>query len=181
MVVRRVSSEPLLTSPPASSSSSHSPSSSVALVSPEPEASHHYSLDGLAKMWDDNEIVRGRLREQQNLCRHWDIKNSKEMDVSVDATLANCRINDSVLGPILKFIHANGGKMPSIDRVIEQVTLLYKMAKVSATGEKMYQEGWAVRRLCSHMKRLIHKQYQPKDRFCFLDRCLNLIRCIFKK
>ncbi len=170
-----MSSEPLLTPSASSGGGGDSPldvrNASLQMVSPRSDASEessfHYSLEGLALTWDNTEIVRQRLRDQQNLCRHIDPKKNLEVDAYVERTLQNCRCNHSVLSPLLKIMKENNGKLPSIDRVMEQVDLLFKMAKVAVTGEKVYQEGWAVRRLIAHMKKMKHKSHQPKDQCSF--------------
>lgn len=172
--LRRVSSEPLLTPSASSGGGGDTPLDVVnagsQMVSPRSdtseEPSFHYPLEGLALTWDNTEIVRQRLRDQQNLCRHIDPKKGLELDAYVERTLQNCRCNEAVLSPLLKLMHQNNGKLPSIDRVMEQVNLLFKMAKVAVTGERVYQEGWAVRRLVAHMKKMKHKSHQPKDQ-CF--------------
>ena len=162
-MVRRLSSR-------SSASGAASSSGASPVVPPRSELSdegiHHYSLDGLADLWDSSSLIRERLRSQHNLCRHFDNKTKNEMDCYVERSVHNLKCNKEVISPVLKFMWVNDAKVPSIDRVIEQVTLLYKKAKCAVTGDKLYHEGWAVRRLCAYLKTFAHKPYLPKDRFC---------------
>lgn len=143
MAIRRVSSTALLVSTPSSSGASP-------MVSPRSdysdEGANHYSLDGLANLWDDTGVIRQRLRDQQQLCRHWDPTQKMEVDAYPERSVADVKCNQAVLSPILKFMAKNGQKVPSIDRVIEQVSLLFKKAKCPANGDRFYQEGWSVDR-----------------------------------
>eukprot|EP00438_Fugacium_kawagutii_P034741 Skav230825 [mRNA] locus=scaffold851:504664:505080:+ [translate_table: standard] len=138
------------------------------MVSPRSDVSddgaHHFSLDGLASEWDDIGLVRERLRDQQQLCRHWDPTQKKEVDAYPERNVPDLKCNQLIISPVLKFMAKNGRKVPSIDRVIEQVTLLFQKAKCPASGDRYYQEGWSVRRLCSYLKRFAFKKgYKVKE------------------
>ena len=128
------------------------------------EPSVHFSLEGLATKWDNTELVRTRLREHQQLCRHWDPKTGDLVDQHVDKNTLNVKANQEVLSPVLKLMAQNKLAVPSIDNIIQQVDILYKKAKhPMGNGDRLYQEGWAIRRLASYLKSLTYKDHPPKE------------------
>lgn len=146
-----------------SSSGTPSPRSQTSQSDSE-QGGGHYSLDGLATTWDNSEIIRDRLREHQQLTRSFDVKSQKLVDQYVERSLVNLKHNVEVLSPVLKLMQANKGVVPAIDRIIEQVDILYKKAKhPGGKGDRLYQEGWAVRRLCAYAKSITYKPHPPKE------------------
>lgn len=145
----------------ASSSGSPSPPSTPR---PEEEAGVHYSLDGLASAWDQEASIRERFRSSQQLCRHFDPKEGKELDQFVERSTHNLKTNVAVISPLAKIMRENQCAIPSIDSIIHQVDLLYKIAKhPMPRGDRICQEGWAVRRLVALLKQLTYKRAPPKE------------------
>ena len=135
------------------------------------EPSVNFSLEGLATQWDNTDLIRTRLREHQQLCRHWDPKVGGLVDQHVEKNTLNLKANQEVLSPVLKLMAQNKCAVPSIDNIIHQVDILYKKAKhPMGNGDRLYQEGWAIRRLATYLKSLTYKDHPPKEMSsCFLN------------
>lgn len=77
--------------------------------------------------------------------------------------MANLKLNASIISPVLVFMAQNDQLCPMIDHVLEQVKKLFTKSKSSFNGDRVYQEGWAIRRLLSLTKSLMWKDKFPKD------------------
>ncbi|CAJ1372108.1 unnamed protein product [Effrenium voratum] len=122
-----------------------------------------YDLSGVSESWDDTALVRQRLREGNRVLMHWDGLLHKEVNEYVERTNSNVKLNREILTPLLKLMSQNDQLLPQIDRVMEQMGLLYQKAKVSVSQETIYQESWAIRRLLTTAKSWQYKDHPPKD------------------
>ena len=87
------------------------------------------------------------------------------MDQHVEKNTLNLKANQEVLSPVLKLMAQNKCAVPSIGNIIQQVDILFKKAKhPMGNGDRLYQEGWAIRRLASYLKSLTYKDHPPKER-----------------
>ena len=127
------------------------------------EKSGKYSLDGLAVSWDDEPLIRNRMRNNENLMRHWDSKKGEETNDDVTRNVANLKLNYKVLAPLLVKMASNGHLLPAIDRIMEEVGKLLVRCKVPHDGERIYREGWAIKKLLSLAKAQMWKDRTPKD------------------
>jgi hypothetical protein len=147
----------------ASGSGSQSPRSSSSPTIPERVGS--WAMDDLALTWDNCDHIRSRLRNYEHLMKHVDHKTGLYTEQYCEKTVANLRANATVLSPLFKLMSRNERTLPSLDRLMEQVSKLFLRSKVTYTknGDRIYQESWAIRRLCSLGKAQIHRGQWPKD------------------
>ena len=128
------------------------------------ESGVNYPLEGLSKMWDAMDSIRDRLREGYPLLLHYDPKDKKLVVQVVQKTRHNCKANADVISPVLGFVKRHGGAVPCIDNLMYEVDLFYKKSKSSlGSAERLYQDGWAIRRLVAVVKAATYKPYQPQD------------------
>ena len=151
----------------ASSSGESSPTPSPSGSRSDSQSSErvgNWAMDDLAITWDNCEGVRSRLRENHHLMMHWDPKTSGSTDAHVEKNVGNLKNNHEVLSPIFKLMGANDRTLPNLDR-LEQVTKLFEKSKCRYNnhGDRVYQESWAIRRLCSLGKAQLHRYTWPKD------------------
>ena len=121
-----------------------------------------YSLGGLAQRWDDCQDVRNRLRNEYDLV----VKDDGHGGISnghVDKTMVNVVANSIVLSPILKLMADNGRRVPGIDDLLPEVSLVYDFNKIIADEAKWYKDAWAIRRLLTYVKALIWRPAPPRD------------------
>ena len=113
----------------------------------------NYSLRGLALAWDNRSAIRDRLREQKRLLLQYDTKLKQTMVAkSVDKSVYNIRINQAVLSPVLHLVRANRQLQPGLDRLIEEIKILYAKYKIDILGDIVYHEAWSIRHLLSLLK-----------------------------
>lgn len=141
------------------------------------DKSSRYSIDGVASQWDDEPQVRLRMRNSDHLLKHWDSKKGAETNDDVTRNVANLKLNYKVLSPLLKKMAENGHLLPVIDNIMEQVRNLLTRCKVQHDGERVYREGWAIKKLLSLAKSQMWKERNPKDPICrsiLMDLGVNL-------
>ena len=124
-------------------------------------------MDTLAQSWDDTPAVRERLRQHKSLLRGWDNTTKSESNVFVDKTVVNLKINAIIMKPLFHLMRDQDRTLPSLDRLMEQVKLIYErlQLKLNNHGDVIYQDAWAIRRLCQVAKKEINRPLPPKDRF----------------
>lgn len=123
-----------------------------------------YSLEGLAREWDNLDQVRDRLRDGHHLIMHYDPGTGLLTDQPVEKTLQNIRMNRIPLRPLHLRMKAQELQIPTIDVLIEEVRKLYKYSKVNVSHDVLYHETWACRRLASLAKNALqHRRYLSED------------------
>jgi hypothetical protein len=127
-----------------------------------------YSLGGLAQTWDDCQDVRNRLRNEYDLVVKGD-GNDGISNGHVDKNMANVVANSFVLSPILKLMAENGRRVPGIDDLLPEVSLVYDFNKIITDEAKWYKDAWAIRRLLTYVKAMIWRPAPPRDP----DNCQN--------
>lgn len=97
---------------------------------------------------------------------HYDHVSQREIVAYVDKTVANLKLNNFVLSPLLKLMRENDRTLPSLDRLIEQMGKVYECSRVRVEkhGDRLYQESWGLRRLCVLPKKEFNRPNPPKDR-----------------
>lgn len=135
----------------------------------------NWSMDDLHLTWDNSECVRSRMREVDQLLQHLDPKSHEATNRYVEKCVTNPRLNHAILSPVFKLMALHDRTLPSLDKLMEQVTLLFKRSKVvfNNHGDRVYQDSWAIRRLCSLGKAQLHRNQWPKDclfrkQICFI-------------
>ena len=111
-------------------------------------------------------LVRERLRGGHNLNMNYDQEKHVATDSYVEKTIPSLKLNHFVVSPLLKMMAANDRTLPNLDRLLQQVTYLFERSKVNLgtkRGDRIYQEGWAIRRLCGVAKKLLYRPSLPKD------------------
>lgn len=121
-----------------------------------------YSLAGLAQTWDDCQDVRNRLRDQYDLIVKCD-GNGVISNGQVDKNMANAIANSIILSPILKVMADNGRRVPGIDDLLPEVSLIYDFNKVVSDEAKWYKDAWAIRRLLTYVKAMMWRPAPPRD------------------
>lgn len=122
-----------------------------------------FDIDTLAASWDDLAIVRERMRNGQNLLLHYDPLLEMATSNYVDATVDNLRIDAEILHPLLCIMKDHSNQLPAINKLINAVEEVYRIAKLSRTPDHFYQQAWAVRRLISKLKRFTYRPLPPQD------------------
>ena len=122
-------------------------------------------MDNLAITWDNTEAVRERLRSGCHLMRAWSPELSQELDIFVDKSVENIKINAPVLSPIFKLVKENDRTTPCIDRIMVEVASVFARCKVQFTKhqDRIYQDSWAIRRLCTYAKAQQFRDGPPKE------------------
>ena len=116
-----------------------------------------YSLENLARVWDDTPEVRERLREGHHLMRHWCNQTKKDTNDPVTSIVANLKLNHFVLKPVMTLMRANSHLIPCVDNLMEEITVLFQRCKLQFNGDRVYHEAWAVRRLATLAKSQLWK------------------------
>ena len=161
------------TSRASSSSSSGSPSASNRSVSRERVG--NYDLSGLSRAWDNDPVIRERVRDGHHLCRHWDETTEQEVNAYVECSVEDARANKFVLAPVLVLMKSNDLLLPNIDKLIQSIDLLYDTARKPRAMLHCYQQAWSIRRLIQQVKTHLYKDYPPQDCKCETILCM----CIF--
>ena len=113
----------------------------------------NYSLQGLAQTWDNSSPIRARLRDRQRFLLQWDPKLKAEVVVTrVPKSIHSVRANPEALKPLLVLVRENHSLLPIIDRVMEEIQLLYNAFEIKVSGETVYHEAWALRQLVVLLK-----------------------------
>jgi len=126
----------------------------------------NWSMDGLADAWDNCPLLRQRLRGGGNLLQNFDSEKHVATNGYVDKTVPSLKLNHFVMAPILKLMGENGKTLPALDRVLHQIGVLFDRSQLNLgakRGDRIYQEGWAIRRLCGVAKKQLYRTSPPKD------------------
>ena len=122
-----------------------------------------YCLNGLASCWDQDFLVRQRLRSGLNLVCKYDPSTGASITGTVEKSADNCKINNFILSPILCMMFQNDFKLPAIDEVQTHVADIYQLNQCTVTEVQIYQDSWAIRRLLHYMKSMLYRPTFPKD------------------
>lgn len=123
-----------------------------------------YSLQGVAKAWDDDNVVRQRLRDEFNLVLMADpLNDGMGKNGHVEKSAKNLKVNDCILMPLLKIMHQYDLRLPAIDEVLAQVSKVYSFGKITVSEGQVYQDSWAIRRLLHYTKSMLYRTSYPKD------------------
>lgn len=122
-----------------------------------------YELGSLVKAWDNDEELRGRVREKHPLLRAWDEVNSVAVDADVGKSIENCTLNAAALKPLLRLMKDNNLLLPALDRLIESIDKFYQTSKMIKSLEHCYKMAWGFRDLISTLKNLCYKPSPPTD------------------
>lgn len=147
------------------SSSGHSgPPSPTSTTASTPERVGTWDMGNLALEWDNCPVIRSRLRDMSYFMKHVNEKGDL-VDAFCEKTVANLRANDAVLSPVFKLMAAHDRTLPSLDKLMEQIQILFVRSKATYNkhGDRIYQDAWAIRRLCSLGKAQFHRTTWPKD------------------
>ena len=126
----------------------------------------NWSMDGLADDWDNCPLTRQRLRDGNNLLQNFDSEKHAATNGYVDKTIPSLKLNHFVMAPVLKLMGKNGKTLPALDRLLHQIGVLYERSQINLghkRGDRIYQEGWAIRRLCGVAKKQWYRTAPPKD------------------
>ena len=147
---------------------------------PKPQASG-YPLDNLAAEWDNTPEVRDQMRAGDHLMKAWNPTLMSATNDFVDHTVENIRANACVLSAVFKRMAQHERDIPCIDRIMDQVRDLYQRCKVTFTKhqDRVYQDSWAVRRMCTYAKAQRYRDGPPKEprvkETCFIHVCLKYL------
>lgn len=128
----------------------------------------NWAMDTLSDTWDNCPLVRERLRQGHNLFMNFDVDKHEATDQYVDKTIASLKTNHFVLSPVFKLMAMNDRTLPNLDRVMQQIAKLFDRSKLNLgekRGDKVYQDAWALRRLCGVGKKETYRTSAPKDLF----------------
>lgn len=133
------------------------------------EVTRRYPMESLSLQWDNSSEIRDRLRSGHHLLRHWDNKRKMATDSYVEKTVENLRLNHFVLQPMFEIVGRNDRALPILDNLMEQISKLFERSKCTYRlhGDRVYQEAWAIRRLCSLAKQQIFRRKPPQDK-CYI-------------
>ena len=125
-----------------------------------------YDLQDLVKIWDDNERVRDRVRENHNLCQTVHVEDEKEMvrDAYVEGNVLNVRANFDILEPVIEIMGRHERLLPNLDNLIQCIDAFYRKAKKARTLEHCYQMAWSIRRMIQVVKGCCYRETPPEAR-----------------
>ena len=106
------------------------------------------SVQGLASEWDGIPTVRDRLRGGRGLIEEVSCKN---VDIQTP-----CAYSD-VLLPILTRMRDAAKKLPGIDSLREQVTVLLEMNKREPEETLVQKSAWVLRKQCGFVKMKVRR------------------------
>ena len=152
-----------------SGSTDHPSNGRLSIESPKPVVGE-YDLSSLPASWDGDSVIRSRIRDELNLCLRVD-ENFKPANGYVESTKDNVILNASVLKPVCFLMASNNLKLPSICRLIEQVTKFFQIARRSCLADHYYQEAWAIRRLIGKLKTYTYRDHAPQDWLMKIECC----------
>ena len=140
-----------------------------------------YPLDGLAIQWDNMPEVRDRLRGGDNLLKHWDHVQKAIVNSHVGKVVENLRVNAFVLRPLFEIMAKNDQKSPCIDKLQDEVKLLFTRMKITFTKhqDRIYQDSWAIRRMCTLAKSQVFRDGPPKETTAYSDKMLFFFMFVF--
>ena len=119
-----------------------------------------WSMMTLPCVWDSIPEVRERMRDTQQLVA----RGHGEATTGVCAkTIANARMNEKVLAPVLSRMCENDMKLPAIDNLMEDVNDFYDKCKASKENMVVYNTTWSLRSLLQIVKARIYKTKPPQD------------------
>lgn len=125
-----------------------------------------FSLDGLAVAWDNDPLIRERLRSDGgHLLKTYDAKLKQAVDGQIEIKVENLRVNACILSPLFKMMSQNERASPCVEKLQLQVADLFNRAKVVYTkhGDRVYQDSWAIKRLCTLGKSQQFHGSPPKE------------------
>lgn len=125
-----------------------------------------FSLDGLAIAWDNDPLIRERLRSDGGqLLKTYDAKLKQAVDGQIEIKVENLRVNACILSPLFKMMSQNERASPCVEKLQQQVADLFNRAKVVYTkhGDRIYQDSWAIKRLCTLGKSQQFRGSPPKE------------------
>ena len=160
------SSGPSDPSPPGGGGGGGGPGGDPSDDSSSSEPFRRYPLDGLYLRWDDDPTIRDRLRDGGHLMQHGDSKTKSAKNMFVEKLVENLRLNACVLSPLFQIMSKYERAQPVLDNLMQQISFLFDRSKVKFTlhGDRIYQEAWAIRRLCALAKAQVFRKCSPKDR-----------------
>lgn len=127
-----------------------------------PEAKDKGSCKGLALKWDNNLVIRQRMREGFNLLVNFDAKLKVVTNSIVEKTQANVRVNSVVLQPVCQLIYATG--LLNIEDLEHEVKQLYSMNTVLVSPKTIIEQAWAIRYLVQVLKGSVKAFKDDKER-----------------
>ena len=124
-----------------------------------------WPMDDLALRWDNTPEIRERLRDGHHLMMAYSPEVGQLVDVLVDKTVDNIKANRAVLSPVFQMMSEHDKQSPCIDRVMEQVSALFTRCKTTYSKHKdrVYQDSWAIKRLCTYAKSQRFRDGPPKE------------------
>lgn len=140
-----------------SGSRTSSPGSSKSVVVGE------YPLNEVPIAWDNHPTIRERIRNGDNLCLSFKVKEGKGTSEFVAATNENVKLNAAVLRPLCCIMKDHELQLPGIQKLIGAVEEFFVLAKLSRGSDHCYQEGWSIRRLIGKLKRFTYRSTPPQD------------------
>ena len=106
---------------------------------------------GLALKWDNNELVRQRMRSGWNLLVHFDPKLKKMSNCSVDRTVPNVKVNVEILAPVCDWMRRSC-RVPEIDSLESQVQQMFSMYNAKVDTKTIGDQAWSIRHLITVLR-----------------------------
>lgn len=122
-------------------------------------------LKGLCDKWDAIPALRARLRDEGRLVLMASGEGEKGHvpEGAVPRTVANLRLNASVMSPVLVRMSVARDKVPCIDTLIPELDALYRAHGYTPYNKTLKDESWSIRYLYGVLKGLTWKKTAPKD------------------
>lgn len=131
-------------------------------LSPRQTLVGRYELTGLSSSWDNDPLIRERIRENRNLCLNLG-QDGEPASEHVDASTDTIKLNNIVLLPLCSLMRENELMLPCIDNLIQSVDEFFQITKRHKSMEHSYHEAWAIRRLLVKLKRFLYRDHPPQD------------------
>eukprot|EP00435_Cladocopium_sp_Y103_P066131 s459_g28.t1 len=114
---------------------------------------------GLAVAWEKCDSLRDRIRQEKKVLIY------PEEDSYCKANRVNAVVNGDVLVPILKRLqNTDGNKLPYIEDLTAETTLLYQKCGLSCSGKAPYKMAVELKRLAGFVKRRAYRKEVTKEK-----------------
>lgn len=121
---------------------------------------------GLALKWDNNEIIRQRMRQGFNLLVHHDDKLKKFTNAKVEKTMKNVKANTHVISPVCRMMNASG--LTNIYDLEHEVKQIFAMCNIVVAKATIISQAWSVRYLIQVLKSSLKADKKDKTK---IKRC----------
>lgn len=116
----------------------------------------------LCLKWDNDPLVRQRLREGWNLVVNYDTKLKRASNNFVQHTVHNVKYNACVLRPVCQ--EMSKLRLVNIENLEDEVRQVHSLYNSLVSDQTMTEQAWAIRHLVSVLKSTIRVDKRDSSR-----------------